>query len=527
MHRNTEKIAIIIGLLAMIIAPRIFDLDAFLTADEKRWVANTNGFVMKLAARQWDNLLQQPHPGITTQWFGAPTIFSDSWTIRKLPLVLAQSILVLLIGYIFWRLWGTLPAILLTLLLGLNPPLVAHTRVYAMDSLLALFLLLSLGCLLTWKKYQQWQYLVFAAGAAAAAILSKLPGILILPFTLLFLLWHALSTRRYRHTLRALALWSLILLTSLVLILPSLATNTQNVINEFRSFFDSDDYQELHQEEPTYYLRSLIFFSTPLQLFSLVLLPLTAIWLYYRQVVPKTQISRAEAIWLILFGISFVAMMSQGLKKGDRYVLPAFLIWDTVVVITVWWLLTIIRHDVFQLTSLLRINKQAGDAPGDPTPKHHSSHLAANYLPTLWIGGVVLMLILQAATLWQLHPYALAYVNPLTKPFFGERRLGWGEGLDLAALYLGAQPDSKHLKVAAYYPIEFSLHFPGEVVPAHQHEHESVDYIVLYRAMYERGPQAWETDVLQYYKDKTPEKVISLNGIEYVWIYSQSPSSHD
>jgi len=44
---------------------------------------------------------------------------------------------------------------------------------------------------------------------------------------------------------------------------------------------------------------------------------------------------------------------------------------------------------------------------------------------------------------------------------------------------------------------------------------------VLYRALFERGPDAWETQVLAQFADKQPEKVIRLNGLPYAWIYAK------
>src|SRR3989338_8252049 len=179
----TSRTAIILLLLALaILLPRLFDLGAFQAADEKMWIANTQGFTKNLALGRWDKLLQQPHPALTTQWLGALTINSSSLATRKIPLAIGQSIAIAFIGYIFYRLWGKWPAALLVLLLALNPPLIAHTRVYAMDSLLAQFLLLSVGCLLLWRKNNITRYLVFSGLAGALAVLSKLPGLIIVPF---------------------------------------------------------------------------------------------------------------------------------------------------------------------------------------------------------------------------------------------------------------------------------------------------------------------------------------------------------
>lgn len=448
--------------------PRIFNLDAFVTADEKRWQANVNGFTRHLALLEWDNLLQQPHPGITTQWLGALTIHSDSWAVKKLPLVIGQSILVLVIGYIFYGLWGKRAAMALTLLLALNPLLIAHTRVYAMDSLLALFTLLSLGLLLLWQKTNATRYLVAAGVSVALAILSKLSGVTLIPFSLAFSIW-----QQRRYSLKPLALWLVAFFITAALVLPSLVTNTIPVLQEIQSFFSSSSYETEHKGAMTYYLGTLFFFSTPLQLLTILALPF--LWWQSRRV--KTPLKQ-QLIWLALFAVLFTLQMAIGSKKGDRYILPTFLIADTLVVGL--WLLQ---------------------------PRRLVT--AALILGIIWQGLIV----------WQLHPYTLAYVNPLTIRFFGNRHLGWGEGLDIAAVYLDTKHHASDLKVAAYYPNEFGYRFTGEVIPLSHYENSNADYAILYRAMFDRGSDAWETDVLNHFKTMQPEKTISLDGLPYVWIY--------
>jgi hypothetical protein len=97
--------------------------------------------------------------------------------------------------------------------------------------------------------------------------------------------------------------------------------------------------------------------------------------------------------------------------------------------------------------------------------------------------------------------------------------MGWGEGLDIAAEYINQKPNAKDLTVATIYPTEFKHVFLGQTVPAHQHDHEQVDYVVIYRNMFERGSNAWQTDVLNQYKNINPEKIMTLGNIEYLWIY--------
>jgi len=479
MTKRLKTTIIISALTAAILLPRLFDLGAFQAADEKTWIANTQNFTRRLATFQWSHLMQLPHPGLTTTWLGSLTINYQSLAVRKLPLVFGPAVLIGLTGYIFYRLWGQTSAVILTMLLALNPFLIAHTRVYAMDSLLAHFLLLSLGCLLLWREQRQVRYLIFAAAAAALSSLSKLPGLIIVPLTL------AILTRdTSRRAARQSALWLITFLLTLAIVFPSLVLNFSEVKQRTLEFFTTGDVQDTHgQAGWDYYLKTLAFFSTPLHLALLIALP--AAWRAF------SRADKSAAAVLLLAAALFIAAMSLGDKKGDRYILPAFLFLDALAAL-------------------------AAARLADWLPRF--SH-------AVW-GVVLLGLAWQVIDVVRLHPHTLAYVNPLTKSWYGDRRLGWGEGLDLAAHYLNAKTNAPQLTVAAPYPTEFAYVFTGRVIPLNHYADANPDYVILYRSLYERGPDAWETDVLTHFQPRQPEKTITLNGLPYVWIYAAPAAAH-
>ncbi len=466
------------GLVVAVTLPMVFDLGKFSTADEKRWQANVSGFTSKLAQGKFGALLQRPHPGVTTQWLAAPTNHLASWPLKKLPLVAAQIILILMITYVAWRLWETVPAILMALLLAYDPQVVAHIRIYAMDSLLALFTLLSLVCLLLWQKSHQPRYLMYSGAAAALAVLSKLPGIIIVPAAIAVLATKFAPRRQWRDLTRTVAWWLLAFAVTLIIVLPSLIVSPLTTANILRDFFASSAYQDLHASGAYYYLRTLIFFLTPVHMAALI-----ALLIYWRY---TSGTRRHHVTVLLATALFFILVMSFGTKKGDRYILPSFALFDAV---------TAIIGATF--LSDFKKSRRA---------------MALSFV-------FIALLAWQVGDIWRLHPYALAYVNPLTKPFFGERRLGWGEGLDLAADYLNAKPQSNRLKVASYYPREFARLFAGETVELHQWDAGNINYVVFYRAALERGADAWETDVWRQLQPREPEKIIQINNLDYVWIY--------
>jgi hypothetical protein len=493
--KGWQLVSVII-LTAAVFIPRVQNLDAFRSPDEDRWIANTNGFTHKLAHGNLEALVQQPHPGITTQWLGALTIGAESRAVKKLPLAIGQSFLILIAGYVYGRLWGKVAGLATIAALAANPLLYAHTRIYAMDSLLALFCALTLGFLLLWRKekgnHSAIRYLIASAFCTAAAILSKLSGIALLPIiggALLYWLWRD-KPQTTNDRLQAAGIWFLAFVCSCLLILPSFAIVPENVIGDFMEFFRSDDYQKLHQLENSYYLGTLVFFSTPLHWVALIAL----VWLLFSKKLDR--LSREQLVILLAFAVLMVVQMTLGAKKGDRYILPSFVILD---IIAAWVLAKV--YQVF--SSKYQV----------VTTRKYFIHI------TLYL--LLATLVWQVLIIWQTHPHTLAYVNPLSRHWFGERRHGWGEGLDLAATYLNQKPNADQLKIATYYPAEVAPYFAGEAVPAHQHENESIDYVVIYRAMFGRG-EAYETDVVNAWKTKTPEKVIELSGVPMVWVYSAS-----
>ena len=527
---KTTKILILILIVATTAWTRFYQLDRFTTADEKRWLANVSGFTNKLAHGKLDKLVQQPHPGITTQWFSASTVHSESWTIRKLPLVLWQIILLLSTGYILYRLIGIPGALFGTALLATNPMLIAHTRIYAMDSLLAIFALLSLLLVLLWQKTSHPLYLLFAGMSTSAAVLSKTPGATLIPAILAYLIWHHYNTPKQ---LLKYIFWYLSGgIVGAIIILPSFLYGPMSVIGDFTEFFRSDDYTQLHNLGKAYYAQTILFFTTPLHW---LIIATSISLLALAKKAPKKEISL-----LLGFFFLFIAVMTIGAKKGDRYILPAIIMLDGIGAYVFAWAINqtssgwnAVHPNLFQHLQS-RVALMAGirrrefrssetDRRLEPARRHGGGGHQKQDPPTKIKDAVIitigLLLLWQTIDVIKLTPYTLAYTNPISKHWLGDKRMGWGEGLDISAEYLNKKPNAKNLTVASFYPVEFSYRFQGNTKPAHEWDTNNVDYVVLYRAMLQRGPDSWEKDVLNQFTDKTPEKIIKLGNIEYAWIY--------
>lgn len=483
-----KKIRIVLygHILLIAILPRVLDLGAILSPDEPQWERNTQGFLQGLKAGDAKLLYQQPHPGITTQWVSVLTIHSSSWAVKRLPIALFVSVVIAVVTYLINRLWNEPYGFFAGLLVAIDPLFIAHSRVLAMDSLLGIFLLLSMIGLLLWQKEYLKRWLIMSAVAASLAVLSKVSGIIIVPFAIIFI---TLVCWRRRLSLGSilmlLVVWLGVVALTAVIVLPTMLTDFEVVRQGTQTFFASEHFQQaVHALGPWWYPRAVLIWSTPVGIMAIIGLPF--LW---RQEPAK----RFSLIALLLFASLFFAAMQYSIKKGDRYLLPSFLLWDVVAASVVAWFTT---HAYHKKNSVFKVGA------------------SILLMATLW----------QGVTLVQLHPYALAYRNPWFRSLASGRTMGWGEGLDLAADYLNQKPNAKELLVISYYESSFMHRFVGSVTSAERLAGEGAhdigaNYVVLYRTMQGRAPERWETKVLATYANKKPEHVIKLNGEAYVWIY--------
>lgn len=408
---------------------------------------------------------------------------------KKIPVVAAQAMMILVIAYVTTLSFGLTAGWLTGFILASNPVLLAHTKIYGTDSIFSLFVLLSLALLLAWHKQKQTRYLVAAGAVSAGAILTKIPGIVLVPLSLVYVF--AVSWRQpisWRLIVRWQLKWLISCVAALIILLPSLVLNFRATIGTLLETFSSDDFVQVSGLSQWYYLGTIFFYSTPLQWLGLALGLTGALLIIKRGKTNFNPFERLALILLIFFGLGFVFMMSMSNMKSDRYLLPVLVVMD---------LLAAYSFSVI-LDKLKCVR-------------------------TTWLSLIIFLMLSTAAWQWllivKLTPDEMAYVNPLTRIFFGERRSGWGEGLEIAASYLNTKPKVENIKVATYYPNEFGHYFKGDAMPAHRWE--DADYVIIYRAMFQRGQDAWETDVVKEFRQRQSEKVLRLAGLDMVWIYKR------
>jgi hypothetical protein len=130
---------------------------------------------------------------------------------------------------------------------------------------------------------------------------------------------------------------------------------------------------------------------------------------------------------------------------------------------------------------------------------------------------------LQAAALFYTFPYYYTYRNPIMTATSNTTEFFYGERMEEAAAYLAAKPYAENLTALVYFGRSFDYYFPGRTLIFKPvmftdkalllEDLRESDYLVMYVGLHERFPLL---------KELTPEKIIDLNGRQYVEIYRVS-----
>jgi len=546
--------------LALSLFLRLYGLDVFLSGDETKWVCRGVNFHAALARGDLRGTYQTGHPGVLTMWIGALAVplsragdwvglcartggsdlhlLEDHTQLAALPpmifqarrwMALATWLGIMGLWWLSRRLFDEATALLGAAFIGLDPFHLALSRVLHVDALLATFMSLSVLSLLVYLRTgHAKRYLALSAVAAGLAMANKSPGGFLAPWTGLLLLYSAwpgeVSQRceRIWNALKLGILWGLIALSVVVLLWPALWVDPLDALGQvwaealnyagrphaLSNFFWG---QVRPDPGPAFYPVAWAFRTTPWVMLGLLLLVLRG---RSRGISPQTSKVTAEAqrgpepqgsaiggnppeVLLVLgaFALLYAAFMMAGAKKFDRYLLP-----------------------IFPFVDLLAAGGWAGLLC--PWPARAGP-------PRRWRPFTLLALTLvtaQFALLWPARPYYFSYYNPLLgggRAAWRVLLVGWGEGLEKAAAYLNAKPGAEHFAVGTEHVAQFAPFFRGRVHLAKRLSATYADYYVLYVNTLQR----WRVPALLGWAHgcEAPDKVISANGIDYVWIYGNVP----
>jgi hypothetical protein len=549
--RTLARLPVVLPLLLFGVGliPRLLALDTFLTSDEYRWLGRSRDFLAGLIAGDWGATLQTGHPGVTTMWTGSLGILYRYWTRpssgpddlltfvqgvpnepldvafmapMRFPTVLLTSLLVVAVYLLVSRLFddrrvGTVAA----LLLALNPFHIALSRILHHDALVTTFMTLSLLPLLGyWLRGWSRRWLLLSAIAAGLSFLSKSPAMFLMPFcALLGLIW---AVRRWRGgEWRGWAdagrlvgdglLWAAVAWLTVCLAWPATWVVPLKVLSSvfgigYQYVTEGHGKGNFFLGEITsnpgilFYPVTWLLRTTPLALLGFlvwIVVWLRSILNRRAQEVPG---NRALASMFLLYAVSFVAFMTTGEKKQDRYLLPAYPALEILAALGLVQLASILSSD--SVKPRLRIA----------------------WSPAAVLSALIVVVLLFSGVLAAVHyPYYFTYYNPLLGGAPTAVRLvtiGWGEGLERAAAYLNEVPNASRLRVTSWYHNSFGPYFQGQAThfASDAGQTLSSDYAVVYRNQIQRQlPTAAQVRYLVQHH--TPVYTETLHGVDYVYVY--------
>jgi len=496
--------------------PRVDGLGRYATGDELMfWLPRSHQFAAALMSGELAGTALSTHPGVTTMWLGwagirlgemlaqAGLIGLDApmaLLMLRLPAALVNAACVVL-GYGLLRRVLPRAALLAALLWAWDPFVVAYSTQLHVDALMGSWLTISLlGMLLAAQRGWHAGWVMLSALAAALAVLSKSPGVLVLPLgALVGLLWlwrptdAAPADVRARAGLlgRAAVLWSLTAAAVMLLCWPALWAAPQAVWQQLRAGVEAEAASPhmrgnyfLGRPDAApgwlFYPVALALRSTPLSLAGVVLVALA-----WRGSTPAER--RALAVLAALV-VGLCLGLSAFDKKLNRYLEPAFAAFD--ILAAAGWLAVVARR-----------------------PR----------ATTLLVGA------LAAANLAWWQPYPIAAFNQLLGGGASGARtflVGTGEGLEQVAAYLGTRADIGGVVTVA--PIARTVQWfmpPGARVidPADEQLPHKAGYVVVYRRQLQftrlPGPYA---DVHHH---GVALRTFAIHDVPYAWVYQVPPAT--
>jgi hypothetical protein len=554
---------------------RLTSLGVFRVVDEEdRWAWAVDFYRALLAGDLSATLVGDGYPGIFPAWLETLWLFAvslyrsvlqGSWlgdegvyllihewerlshlAWQRFPVALANTLLVVGIFWYTRKLFGSRVALLSAILISLDPFYLSDSRVNRAEALLTGLMTLSMLALLAALRAEgglnRRQFLASAV-FGGLAWLTKSQALVLLPmFGLITLFWYLQDEiwpaevlpltpsqgeggqkaspplggiegglepterswqRGLRRWLGTMAAWTGLAALTFLLLWPATWTVpgptfalmtrylTRKVGEEGVKLFFLG--QTVLDEDPGLLFYPLIFLLrvTPLMLAGLLLgIGLLIHYSRGRSLSNWRDFASRDSrgVWvLILFALLYVGGMSLGSHKQDRFLMTIF---PTL--------------GILAALAFVRFVQERGWSQRQ-----------------VWLAGGALLAI-QLATVLPFHPYYFSYFNPLTGggPMASRiTRIGWGEGMDQVADYLNTLENPNSLQVAARF-YKYLVGFKGRTINLDAGgEWARADKIVFYIQQTQRMLDP-SPGVIRYFQQHiAPEKVITIDGIDYAWVY--------
>lgn len=552
LNLTRSKLWLIVLLLALTLPSRLINIDRAVNIDEPWWVISSANFYYAVTHRDFQDTYFEYHPGVTNMWIISTAMqvyfpeyrgFGQGYFDQRKPFFeeflrehgketldlvryarYIQAGVLALLALMAFVLLASLAeektAFLSIILAMISPFFLGHSRLMNMESMGAMFVLVSLLGMHAYLNHdRKWMYLLISGVAFGLAQLNKSTSIALLGVIGLMLLIDVL--KRNEKTLASkflgavwiFAIWFGAAAVTYFILWPGMWVDPGRMLGEvygnaFSYAFQGarlDVTEELDPAEFSLvnrwdgillYLRYWVSGTTFITWLGMIF---AAFFLLSKDKDHLPVKVRALIGYLALLGILFILMfgIAQG-RNHAHYIMNTFVAFDVI----------------------------AGIGWGS----------AALWLGSRWKGlattaafAVVLGVIALAQIGFGLPyaPYYFTYKNPFASE---AATYAYGEGYSEAADYLAQKLNSKDLRAYVYNGMgTFSYYFPGETLIFKRvylldesfgqiaEEIRSSDYLVLYPIV--RGKQPETEKVLGVFKGVKPEKTIVINGMDYVYIY--------
>ncbi|MCB0169484.1 MAG: glycosyltransferase family 39 protein [Anaerolineae bacterium] len=512
------------GLFLLALLLRLPYLGNFMTIDEIKWVEGAGQFLLALNSGHLADTYWHFHPGITITWIEAMIFWFyylangtsnlSTFVVEQLAdisaiigLMRLSPVIITSLGIagVYWLarpLLGEWEALLGAGLLATDPFFTAHSRIVNGDAGTAIFMMLAfLAFARLWQNHRR-SMAVLAGVMAGLAMLTKIPGPIILPWLLGLAVIGTLRDKQWRFWLTAIMLAGVTALLTFIILWPALWVAPVETLQLM--FHDSFNVGEIGEGHETFFLGqisndpgwrfypyAIAFRLTPLTVIGLAAV---LIWLWRgRRSSDSTKTYLVVALIVYMAYVFSVANISP--KKLDRYamaVVPAITLLAGTGLI---WVLAKITHFL------------KGRA------------VAQSLSLPLLIGLIIIVQTIVAVTN---YPYLLTYYNPLLGGFTRATEqvpVGWGEGMEQAAAWLNARPNAPELVVSTWYSdmVKPYLHTQTTSFSSNGQGQLQADYVIFYINQSQR--QKPNPAVFNYFSRQEPAFQVSYRQVPYVWVY--------
>ena len=550
---NKSRIWLVVLLLALTIPSRVINIDRIINIDEPWWVISGANFYYAVTHKDFENTYFEYHPGVTNTWIIATALhtyfpeyrgFGQGYFDQRKPkfeefmrshgkdvIELVRNARLIQVGIL--AVLAVTAFLLLQLLIDqknaflsialatIAPFFLGHSRLLNIEGMMSMFVLVSfLGMQLYLNKERKWLYLLLSGTAFGLAQLTKSSSILVIAVVGLMLfvglfkrneknlsakVWDAV--RIFMIWFGAAALVYFILWPGMWVAPGKMLTGVYG--NAFSYAFQGARLDVVEQAQPSsfsfvtmfegivHYCQNWAISSTPVTWFGLIF----AIFaLISKEKLPAP--TKSTLVYLAILGGMFIALfgIAQG-RNASHYILSSYVCFDLIA--GIGW----------GYAWLWMQNRWAG-----------LNHAYAPILFFVALVGAQIAFGVSAA------PYYFTYKNPFASRF---AMYGYGEGYSEAADYLAQKPNAQEIRAYVYNGMgTFSFFFPGETLILKRiylingnfatitDDMRNSDYLVLYPIVQDKYAEI--RTMLNVLQDVPPEKIIYINGLEYVTIYKIS-----